>query len=232
MSISKSTIVQRSDYTSEIMNVIDQLYSKFFPSGNTSIASLITNTKTQVAKTNCSELVPNQTCQILTDMYIDSTNIQAVQGAKDPRTLDFHYEDKIGFNFYDVILKASEMADIKGLAATYLTGTAPCTSDCSTDGCSSDVCKDDTCATDGACTGDIPCDVDEPDCDGFTCATYSYDYPTSGSFHFWCFEFSCSNTFTIYSTDSLGECTIFDLTAGCNGTYEWVTEGSCGLFCG
>lgn len=212
MSILRNNIVKRSDYTSEVMNLIDQVYNKFFPSGNTQISSLISNTKTQVAKTQCSALVPNQTCQILSDMYVGSPNIQAVQGAKDPKTSQFHYDEKTGFDFYAVILKASEMADIKGLAATYLTGTAPCSSD----GCAGDV---------------VPCDPDEPDCRGYTCATFEYDYP-SDTFHFWCFEFSCSNTFTIYSGDQMGECTIFDLPDGCTGTYEWEHTGPCAAFCG
>ena len=217
MSILTNNIVKRSDYTSEVMNLIDQLFSKFFPDGQTAIASLISETKTQLASTQCSEFVPGQTCQILSDMYVDSANIQNVPGAKDPRTLGFHYDGKGMFNFYDVILKASEMADIKGLAATYLTGTAPCTSDCPSDSCPGDM---------------IPCDPDEPDCSGYTCGTFNYNYPTSGQFHFWCLEFSCQNTFYIYATDSQGECTIFDLPSGCDGTYEWIMDGPCGIFCG
>lgn len=100
-------------------------------------------------------------------MYVNSANIQNVPGAKDPRTPEFHFDDKVGFYFYGVILSASEMADIKGLAATYLTGTGPCTlycaaDSCSSDGCSSD-CPADSCSSD--CPGDTaPCDLDEPDC--------------------------------------------------------------------
>lgn len=225
MSISTNSIVKRSDYTSEVMSLIDQLYSKFFPSGNNQISTLISNTKTQIAKTQCSQLVPNQTCQILSDMYVNSSNIQNVPGAKDPQTLGWHYDDKIGFYFFNVILKASEMADIKGLAATYLTGTAPCTLYCAADSCSSDGCSSD-------CPSDIgPCDPDEPDCQGYTCSTFDYDVPDD-PYHFWCFEFSCSNTFYIYSGDNPGQCTIFDLPDGCNGTYEWITLGPCYPFCG
>ena len=235
MSILTNNIVKRSDYTSEVMNLIDQLFSKFFPNGQTAIASRISNTKTQLAKSQCSELVPNQTCQILSDMYVNSANIQNVPGAQDPRTLGFHFDDKVGFNFYGVILSASEMADIKGLAATYLTGTAPCTLYCAADSCSSDGCSSDGCSSDGCssdCPGDtVPCDPDEPDCQGYTCSTFDYDVPDD-PYHFWCSEFSCSNVFHIYSSDNPGECTIFDLPSGCNGTYEWITSGPCAAFCG
>lgn len=225
MSISTNNIVKRSDYTSEVMNLIDQLFSKFFPDGQTAIASRISETKTRLASTQCSEFVPGQTCQILSDMYVDSANIQNVPGAKDPRTLGFHYDEKGVFNFYDVILKASEMADIKGVAATYLMGTGPCTVYCPADSCSSDGCS-------GYCLSDtVPCDLDEPDCRGYTCATFEFNVP-SDSYHFWCFEFSCSNTFYIYSGDALGQCTIFDLPDGCNGTYEWIITGICDAFCG
>lgn len=220
MSILTNNIVKRSDYTSEVMNLIDQLFSKFFPDGQTAIASLISYTKTQLANSQCSAIVPNQTCQILSDMYVNSTPIQNVPGAQDPRTLGFHYDEKLGFNFYGVILSASEMADIKGLAATYLTGTAPCTLYCAADSCSSD-CPGDT----------VPCDPDEPDCQGYTCSTFDYDVPDD-PYHFWCSEFSCSNAFYIYSSDNPGQCSIFDLPAGCNGTYEWITSGPCGAFCG
>ena len=225
MSILTNNIVKRSDYTSEVMSLVDQLFNKFFPDGQTAIASTISYTKTELAKSQCSVLVPNQTCQILSDMYVNSANIQNVPGAKDPRTLGFHFDDKLGFNFYEVILSASEMADIKGLAATYLTGTAPCTLYCAADSCSSDGCSSD-------CPGDtVPCDPDEPDCQGYTCSTFDYDVPDD-PYHFWCSEFSCSNVFHIYSSDNPGECTIFDLPAGCNGTYEWITSGPCAAFCG
>ena len=220
MSILTNNIVKRSDYTSEVMNLIDQLFSKFFPDGQTAIASLISYTKTQLANSQCSAIVPNQTCQILSDMYVNSTPIQNVPGAQDPRTLGFHYDEKLGFNFYGVILSASEMADIKGLAATYLTGTAPCTLYCAADSFASD-CPGDT----------VPCDPDEPDCQGYTCSTFDYDVPDD-PYHFWCSEFSCSNAFYIYSSDNPGQCSIFDLPAGCNGTYEWITSGPCGAFCG
>lgn len=225
MSILTNNIVKRSDYTSEVMNLIDQLFSKFFPNGQTAIASLISNTKTQLAKSQCSELVPGQTCQILSDMYVNSANIQNVPGAQDPRTLGFHYDEKGIFNFYGVILSASEMANIKGLAATYLTGTGPCTVYCPADSCPSDGCSSD-------CPGDtVPCDPDEPDCQGYTCSTFDYDVPDD-LYHFWCSEFSCSNVFHIYSGDNPGECSIFDLPAGCDGTYEWITVGPCVAFCG
>lgn len=220
MSILTNNIVKRSDYTSEVMNLIDQLFDKFFMPSDVDIYSRISDTKTQLAESQCSALVPGQTCQILSDMYVNSTPIQNVPGAQDPRTLGFHFEDKLGFNFYDVILSASEMADIKGLAATYLTGTAPCTLYCAADGCSSD-CPGDT----------VPCDPDEPDCQGYTCSTFDYDVPDD-PYHFWCSEFSCSNAFYIYSSDNPGQCSIFDLPAGCNGTYEWITSGPCGAFCG
>ena len=225
MSILTNNIVKRSDYTSEVMSLLDQLFDKFFLPSDIDIYSRISDTKTQLAESQCSSIVPSNTCQILSDMYVNSANIQNVPGAKDPRTLGFHFEDKLGFNFYEVILSASEMADIKGLAATYLTGTAPCTLYCAADSCSSDGCSSD-------CPGDtVPCDPDEPDCQGYTCSTFDYDVPDD-PYHFWCSEFSCSNAFYIYSSDNPGECTIFDLPAGCNGTYEWIISGPCAAFCG
>lgn len=225
MSILTNNIVKRSDYTSEVMNLIDQLFDKFFMPSDVDIYSLISYTKTQLAESQCSGAVPSNTCQILADMYRTSSNIQNVPGAKSPETLGFHFEDKLGFNFYGVILSASEMADIKGLAATYLTGTAPCTLYCAADSCSSDGCSSD-------CPGDAPpCDPDEPDCQGYTCSIFNYDVPDDPS-HFWCSGFSCSNTFYIYSGDNLGQCSIFDLPDGCDGTYEWIISGPCAAFCG
>ena len=212
MSIQTNDVVKRNDYTVEVMNLLDQLYEKFFPNGDTYIGSLISDTKSILLDLNCNQAVPSNTCDILAEMYDTVPNIQQVQGAQSPRQPSLHYDDKAGFQFYDVVLKASEIAEIKGLAATYLTGEAPCDSD-------------------GSCPGySSPCDTDQPDCDSYVCDVFNYNYPPGGSFHFWCFQFSCSNTFHIYSGDSEGQCTIFDLPQGCDGTYEWIhsTPSCCG----
>ena len=62
MSILTNNIVKRSDYTSEVMNLIDQLFDKFFLPSDSDIYARISDTKTELAKSQCSAIVPNQTC--------------------------------------------------------------------------------------------------------------------------------------------------------------------------
>lgn len=62
MSILTNNIVKRSDYTSEVMSLLDQLFDKFFLPSDSDIYARISDTKTELAKSQCSELVPGQTC--------------------------------------------------------------------------------------------------------------------------------------------------------------------------
>lgn len=60
------------------MNLLDQLYEKFFPNGDTYISSLISDTKSILLDLNCNQAVPANTCDILAEMYDTVPNIQQV----------------------------------------------------------------------------------------------------------------------------------------------------------